>query len=119
MPTVLLGRDQTMLLDGVALVGTREFEVAIDGREFDATAWNGSWSSTLVLSANAAIKVLIYWKDNFQPFFAKFNKHPPQPMQLSISNSVFGTFVPAQIRIVTPLVGVVAWEVTLKHWDYN
>lgn len=117
MPSTLkvkLGRDQTLSLDGSVLDGVREVDIDIDYRTVDATSFEHNVASTLPLVADASIRVLIYWKDNYDLFDAKFNLHPPQPMTLAISNCPTIRCVPVKVAIKQPIAGVLAWEVTLK-----
>lgn len=115
---ILLARDQTISLNGSALQGTREFDVDLETQEMDVTAWWHSWRSTLTLTTDVSIKLLIYWHENFASLAATFNRHPPQPVTLAISN--LGTFrcLPTKIGVVHPLPGIVAWEVTLKGYTF-
>lgn len=120
MPTtVVLGRDQSLTLDGVVLEGTREFEIDIDMKTADVTAWHHKWTETLPLVGDVTIKLLIYWKDNYSNFDDKLNKHPAERMKLEVSNA--GTFycVPTQVGIKGPINGVMAWDVTLKLYSYE
>lgn len=119
MPTkVKLGRDQVLSLDGTVLEGVRELDVDIDMTTQDITSWNHAWKSTLPLSADCTVKVLIYWKDDYDSFWGKFNKHPPQPLKLAISNVGSVQVLPAKIAVKQPMQGVLAWEVTLRMYDY-
>lgn len=116
---VKLGRDQTISLDGVVLEGVRELDVDLDMSTHDVTAWWHDWKSTLPLAADATVKVLIYWQENYDDFYRKFNKHPPERMELSISNVGFVPCVPVKVSVKQPIAGVLAWEVTLKLWTYS
>jgi hypothetical protein len=114
---VILGRDQTASIDGVELVGTKDFQVDIEGITTDVTPPGHAWTSTLVVGADVTITINILWADNYEKFRAKFNQHPPQPMLLTISNvcaelPVIMTGVP----IAIPIAGLMSWQVKLKPW---
>lgn len=119
MANVKLGRDQVLMLDGTVLEGVRELDIDIDMATHDVTSWWHDWKSTLPIAADATVKVLVYWKENYDDFYDKFNRHPTEPMRLTISNVGGGDFVPVKIAVKQPLQGVLAWEVTLKLWTYG
>lgn len=116
---VKLGRDQVLTLDGIELAGVRDLDVDIDMSTQDVTAWWHDQKSTLPLAMDATVKVLIYWKENYDDFADKLNKHPAEPMELGITNVGTVNCVPVKVAIKQPLAGVVAWEVTLKMWTYG
>lgn len=118
MPTnIKLGRDQSLTLDGVPLEGVRELDVDIDAKTFEVTSFAHSWASTLTLARDITIKVLIYWQNNYDAFAEKFYADVPGPMDLGITNVGTIRCMPVKVAIKQPLVGVMAWEVTLKsHW---
>lgn len=119
MPTVVLGRDQVLTLDGVTLEGVREIDLDYEMQTQDVTAWWHAFKSTLPVLADVSAKVLIFWKENYDDFADKLNRHPPEPMTLGISNAWTADFVPVSVRVVQPINGVVAWEVSLKLWTYG
>lgn len=120
MPTtIVLGRDQSLTLDGVVLEGTREFDIDIDLQAHDVTHWSHSWKSSLPVAGDLTCKLLIYWKDNYATFAAKLNKHPPEPMTLAITNAYTFGCVVTKVGIKGPINGVMAWEVELKLWAYS
>lgn len=121
MPTtkVKLGRDQVITLDGVTLEGVRDVDVDIDVATHDVTSWWHGWKSTLPVAADATIRVLIYWEENYDDFHSKLNKHPPEPMTLAMSNVGSVPCVPVKVAVKEPIAGVVAWEVTLKLYTYT
>lgn len=113
---ILLGYEQTASLDGEVLEGTTDFDVDIDGDTLDVTPPHHEWASHLVTRADITITIGIKWAETFEKLWAKFNRHPPEPMQLSISN-VFAlpvVMVGAPIRV--PMAGLVGWQVKLKPW---
>jgi hypothetical protein len=116
---VKLGRDQVLTLDGTVLEGVRELDIDMAMSTHDVTSWWHGWKSTLPLAADASVKVLIYWQENYADFAEKFNKHPPDPLTLGISNVGEADYVPVNIAVKQPIAGVLAWEVTLKLWTYG
>jgi len=116
---VKLGRDQVISLDGIVLEGVRDVDVDIDMSTHDVTSWWHGWKSTLPLAGDVTIKVLVYWAENYEDFYDKFNKHPPERMDLSITNAVSCGCIPVKIAVKQPIAGVLAWEVTLKMWTYD
>jgi hypothetical protein len=120
VPTVRLGRDQQISLDGVVLEGTREFDFDIDMQTHDVTSWWHGWKSTLPVAADVTIRLLIYWGDTYGTNIgSKLNKHPPERMDMSITNVGFAPCVPTKVSIKTPIDGVMAWDVTMKLWTYD
>lgn len=118
MPTIVLGRDQTLSIDGTIAEGTRELEATISTKTHDASGpWN-EWSSTLVVSADASIRITIYGYEVYETVMAKFNKHPPQSLSLSVSGFGNGPFVVTDVQARQPINGVCSWDVTLKLWTY-
>lgn len=118
MPTnIKLGRDQVLTLDGVILEGVRELEVDIDAKTFEVTSYEHPWASTLTLTRDITVKLLVYWQSNYDAFAAKFYSDVPTPMSLGISNVGSVRCMPVKVSIKQPISGVMAWEVTLKsHW---
>lgn len=121
MPTtkVKLGHNQKFRLDGQALPGTRDVEVSIDTKQVDVTAWNHSWVSTLPLQIDVTIRATLYWQEDFGKIWPRFNKHPPQKVDLAIDGVVSGPFVPVDVKIANPLSNVLAYDVTFKLWNYG
>lgn len=120
MATVRLGRDQTISLDGVVLEGTREFDIDIDMATHDVTSWWHGWKSTLPIAGDVTIRLLIYWGDTYGNNIAdKLNQHPPERMDMSITNVGVAPCVPTKVTVKTPIDGVMAWDVTLKLWTYD
>lgn len=120
MARVLLGRDQSISLNGQAIEGVRDFDVSFAGREFDVTNWSHSWTSSVVLFSSATLKLLIYWQDNYVAFAELFNKHPvnEQRVNLAVAGLFSGPFVVTDVQVKSPINGNVAWEVTLKPMVY-
>lgn len=114
MTRVILGRNQSVTIDGSTVEGTRDIDVDVGGKSFDITSWQDRFSSTLVVSTDVTMKVLIYWAENFDLFAGKFNQHPPQPFNLGISGVGTWRVVPTNIGIKSSVTGNVAWEVTCK-----
>jgi len=119
MAKVKLGKDQTISVDGSVLAGTREVEVEFNLKTTEITSWNHQWASTLATTRDATIKLTIYWAEDYASIAPKLNQHPPVPMTVFISNVGTLYCVPTAVKIVQPISGVVAWEVTLQMHCYN
>lgn len=116
---VKLGRDQVLSLDGVVLEGVREVDVDVDSRTVDVTPWSSQYASTLPLVLDGTIRLLIYWKEDWDKVNAKLHKFPPQPIQLAVSNFFTIRCLPVSAKVMQPIAGVLAWEVTLKAYSYQ
>ncbi len=116
MARILLGRGQSVTIDGVVAEGTREVDVDIGSKTIDVTHWTHPVDSTLVLSSAVAIRVLVYWEENYAKFAAKFNRHPPLPFTLGVTGAGSARVVPTIVTIKQPIAGVVAWEVTCRTY---
>ena len=119
MPSIVLGRNQTLSIDGTVLEGVREIDISIDTRTQDVTAWNHDWASTLVMAADVTIGFKLLWSENYSAIGAKFNQHPPQPLTVDISNAGSAKFLPTNVKLGMPIDGVMSWDVTLKLWNYE
>lgn len=119
MARVKLGKDQTILVDGAALEGTREIDIDFDLRTTDITAWDSQWASTLGTTFDATIKLTIYFADDYAVLEPKLLEHPPAPLALTISNVGVLYCLPVAVKITQPINGVLAWEVTLRLHSYN
>lgn len=113
---ILLGYDQSASLGGVVLEGTTDFDIDISGDTVDVGPPHHGWASHLVTRGDITITIGIKWAETFQLLASKFNRHPPQPMMLAISNvgSLPVVVVGAPIRV--PLAGLVEWQIKLKPW---
>ncbi|MBU6222271.1 MAG: hypothetical protein KGR24_05905 [Planctomycetes bacterium] len=114
MTRVILGRNQAVTINGATVEGTRDIDVDVGGKTFDITSWQDGLSSTLVLSADVTMKVLIYWAENFSTFANRFNQHPQQPFNLGITGVGTWRVVATNVGIKSSVTGNVAWEVTCK-----
>lgn len=119
MANVKLGKDQTISLDGQPLEGTREVEIDYTLKTTEITSWDHQYASTLGTSFDCTIKLTIYWGDDYDLLHEKLTEHPPSPIALAISNVGTIYCVPTAVRIVQPINGVLAWEVTLQSHSYN
>lgn len=122
MPTsakVKLGRDQVLLLDGTVLEGVREVDVEIDARTVDLTSWSAQYSSTMPVCMDATIRLLIYWRENWALLADKFKPGGPYPVILAISNACAIKCVPTGVKVMQPIHGVLAWEVTLRPYNFE
>ncbi len=121
MARIVLGRNQTMTLNGQTIEGLREFDVDMTGKEFDITNWRHQWTSSIVICASATVKLLIYWEENYQTFANLFNKHPAtsQLVRLAVAGLFSGQFSVSNVQAKSPINGNAAWEVTLKSMVYG
>lgn len=115
---IKLGRDQVIRLDGTPLEGVREVDFDLTSKTVDVTSWLDNRASTLAICEDVSVRVLIYWEEDYQRIKNKWNRHPPQPMDLDITN--FGTYrmVPESVKGGQPIAGVVSWEVTFRSHIY-
>lgn len=115
---VILGRDQVLTLDGTPLEGVRELDIDVDTRTVDITPWNSRYASTMPICVDATLRVLIYWKEDWGRIATKMFANPPQPMTLSATNAFSVKCMAVGVKVVQPIQGVVAWEVTLRAYSY-
>jgi hypothetical protein len=115
---IKLGRDQVITLDGTPLEGVREVDFDLTSKTVDITSWVDDTTSTLPLHQDLSVRMLIYWQEDYDRIYEKWNKHPPEPMDVDIS--AFGKYrmVPESIKGGQPIAGVVSWEVTFRSHIY-
>lgn len=116
---VKLGRDQVLTLDGKVLEGVREVDLDVSTKTVDVTSWVSFNASTLPIVSDATIRLLIYWKEDWDKLSDKINQHPPKPVTLGISNAYTIRCIPSGVKIMQPIAGVLAWEVTLKPYGFQ
>lgn len=116
---VRLGRDQVLTLDGTVLKGIREVDVDVDTRTVDITPWNSRFASTIPVVMDATVRLLIYWKEDWESIESKMFADPIEPVVLGITNAFSIKCIPAGARVTQPIQGVVAWEVTLRAYSYS
>lgn len=119
MPTIRLGRDQTLSLDGVALAGVREVDLSLDYQTADVTAFDHGFASTLPIREDCTLRMLIYHQEDYDRVKGKLNVHPPVGVTISVSNVGSAKFVPVGVKITQPIDGVMAYDVTFKYWNYT
>lgn len=121
MPTssVKLGHNQKFRIAGVVMAGTRDVEVSVETREYDVTAWNHQYVSTLPLQVDVTLRAIIYYQSEMTNIWTKLNVHPPQRVPISVDGVVSGNFVPTAVQIANPLGGVLAYDCTFKLWNYQ
>jgi len=121
MPTsiVKLGHNCKLFINGAAVEGTRDVEIEIETRQFDVTAWNHLWVSTLPVAMDVTLRAVIYWQSDFTTIFGKFNRYPPKPVRINLESVVTGNFLPVQCQIRNPLAAVLSYDVTFKLWNYS
>ena len=119
MAKVKLGKDQTISIDGVVLEGTRDVEIDLDVKTTEVTSWDHQYASTLGTGFDATLKLVIYWKEDYDLLRPKMTEHPPAPLEVAISNVGTIYCLPVSARITQPIAGVLGWEVTLRMHSYN
>lgn len=115
---VKLGKDETVSLDGTTLLGVREVDFELTSKTHDITSWTDSRSSTLTILEDVSIRVLVYWRSDYDRIYQKWNKHPPQAMQINFGAGSSYWVVPESIKGGQPIDGVVSWEVTFRSHIY-
>ena len=118
MPSIVLGRDQHLSVDGTVLDGVREIDVSVDTKSQDVTAWNHDWCSTLVTHADVTLSFKVLWSESYSTIGSKLNQHPPQPITVNITNAGEAKFLVTNVKIGLPIEGVMACDVTMKLWSY-
>lgn len=118
MPTIVLGRNQSLTLDGAPLNGVREVDVDIDATSIDVTPWNARWRSHLPIVGDATLRILIYHQETWNTLATKIVQLPPVPMTLSVSNAFDWRVLVSTVKVVQPINGVVAWEITFKPYGF-
>jgi hypothetical protein len=119
MAKVKLGKDQTISIDGEVLEGTREVDVSFDLKTTEITSWDHQYASTLGTTFDATLKLVIYWKEDYDVLHPKLTAHPPAPLAVSISNVGTIYCLPMSVSITQPIAGVLGWEATLRMHSYN
>lgn len=123
MAKVKLAKNQAIYADGVALLGTRDFEIERELDSVDVTPRNASGTAKLTLCETASMKLQVYHIDDVVRLNRKWNKFPPQPVEITIADTAgpqiaFGTFVIESMTIAGPFGGVVSYTVSLSSWPY-
>lgn len=114
-----LGKDQTLSLDGAPLEGVRDVDISVDMQEADITSFEHSISSTLPVRESRTVNLIIYHEADWLKIKDNVAQQPPKSLKLAISAWDVGDFVPTSYRVKQPINGVVAWEVTLKSFNYR
>lgn len=123
MAKVKLAKDQAIYADGVALLGTRDFEIERDLDGVDVTPRNASGTAELTLCETASMKLQIYHVEDVVRLNAKWNKFPPEPVEIAVANSsgeqiASGRFVIKSMTIAGPFGNLVSYTVNLTSWPY-
>ena len=124
MAKVKLAKDQAIFADGVALLGTRDFEIERELDGVDVTPRNASGTAELPLCESATLKVQIYHEADVVRLNAKWNLFPPEPVEVTIANTAgeqvaSGRFMVKSMSISGQFGGLVAYTVTLHSWPYE
>lgn len=119
MAKVRLARNQAIYADGVALLGTRDFELdrEIDG--VDVTPWTASGTAELPLCEAATLRLQVYHVEDAIRLAAKWNAWPPEPVEIAIDYVGRARFQIKSMTIAGPFSGVLSYNVTFKSWPYE
>lgn len=118
MPTVKLARQSSITIDGVTILGTRDFDVDIDLDTVDVTPWNGVCRGELPLMEANTVTLQIYDSSDLARLASAWNQFPPQPVALGIDGRS-AKFLVHKIKIGGQFSGVQAYDVVLKLWPYS
>lgn len=116
MPTYHLGRDQRVTVGGVT-TGVREIDLEVSSRSARITGWDEPWETTLVLSREVKVTLTALTKDVFDVVWPKFNAHPPQPLDISITNVGTVKVVPTSVKVGAPIGGLLTWDMEFASWS--
>jgi hypothetical protein len=116
---VRLARNQAIYADGVALLGTRDFEIDQETDGVDVTPWTASGTAELSLCESATLTLQVYHLEDAQRLAAKWNAFPPQPVVIAIDNAGTGQFVVKSVKTSGGFGGVLSYSITLKSWPYQ
>lgn len=118
MPKVRLARKQQITLDGVVLLGTRDFDVDQELDGVDVTPWQSSGTAELTLCESATLTLQVYHLEDAQRIAQKWNKFPPEPVEISIDGVGTGKFIVKTIKHNGGFDGVLAYTFSFKSWPY-
>lgn len=118
MAKVRLAKDQSISVDNVVLLGTRDFDVDVELDTVDVTPWNSSVRGELTLTEMNTITLQIYHAEDVRRIMQKWNQFPPQPVSVSVDGRT-ANFLVHKFKIAGQFSGVLAYEVVLKLWPYR
>jgi len=121
VPRVRLARTQSISVNGVALLGTRDFDINVDLDTADVTPWDSSVRGELTLTEMTVLTLEVYHSEDLAVFLNHWNAFPPNPISITIgdsSSSTSASFCVYGIKWNFPLTGVLSYEVVLKLWPY-
>jgi len=116
---VRLARNQQISADGIVLQGTRDFDVEQELDGVDVTPWQASGTAELTLCETATLTLQVYHLEDLRRLYAKWNKFPPEPIQLSIDGVGAGKFVIKNIKYAGDFAGLLTYTCTFKSWPYD
>lgn len=119
MAKVRLARKQQISVDGVVLQGTRDFDVEQELDGVDITPWRASGTAELTLCESATLSLQVYHLEDAKRLAAKWNKFPPEPVEISISGVGTGKFVVKSIKHDGGFTGLLSYTFTFKSWPYD
>jgi hypothetical protein len=115
---VRLARSQSIKADGIVLLGTRDFDVDLELDTVDVTPWDSAARGELTLTEMNTITLQIYHVEDVRRFMAKWNKFPPEPVQIAVDGAS-ANFLVHKVKVSGQFSGVLSYEVVLKLWPYN
>lgn len=115
MPTLTLGRNQTVSVAGVT-TGVREIDVDISSNTANITSFDEGWETTLVLSRDVSLRLTALHKEVYDAVWPKFATHPPQPFVISVGGLQIKV-VATGIKVKSPIDGVVSYDMDFKAWS--
>lgn len=118
MAKVRLARKQSITVDNVVLLGTRDFDVDLELDTVDVTRWDSAARGELTLTEMNTITLQVYHVDEVKRFMAKWNKFPPKPLTIAVDGSS-AKFLVHKVKVSGQFSGVLSYEVVLKLWPYN
>jgi hypothetical protein len=115
---VRLARSQSIRADGIVLLGTRDFDVDLELDTVDVTRWDSAARGELTLTEMNTVTLQIFHAEDVRRFMAKWNKFPPQPVQISVDGAS-AKFLVHKVKLSGQFSGVLSYEVVLKLWPFN
>jgi len=114
---VRLARTQSITVDGTVLLGTRDFDVDVELDTVDVTRWDSAARGEITLTEMNTITLQVYYAEDVKRFMLKWNKFPPEPMEISVDGAT-ANFLVHKVKLSGQFNGVLAYEVVLKLWPF-
>jgi len=116
---VRLGRNQSISVDGITLLGTRDFDLNQELDGVDVTPWTASGTAELPLCESATLTVQVFHLEAVQALAAKWNTFPPQPVTVAIDSVGTGKFLVKSVKSAVPFSRLVEYTAVLRSWPYE